>query len=190
VAPFIQGAAPASKRARLVSLSRGKDITLMTSPIQAAKVTGRRQLRFHSLEDILADVEKLAGARSVRALGAWSHGQVLQHLAIIMTQSIDGYHATAPWLVRFIGRNFLRRRYLTKPMPAGFKLPRQAADLLPPPTSPEDGLHSIRQALGRLSTETKRMPNPIFGPLSVEEWTQLHCRHSELHLSFLITEER
>ena len=70
-------------------------------------------------------------------------------------------------------------------MPAGFNLPRMAADLLPPPTSTEEGRQSLRQALRRLLTETNRAVHPLFGPMTVEEWTQLHCRHAELHLSFL-----
>ena len=109
-------------------------------------------------------------------------------MAFVMNYSIDGFPAQAPWPFRIIARLFLKRRFLTRPMAAGFKLPRQATHLLPPPTTWEDGLRNFRQAFRRLAAETKRMPHPAFGPLNVEEWTQLHIRHSELHLSFLVPE--
>ena len=62
--------------------------------------------------------------------------------------------------------------------------------LVPAPVSFEDGLQSLRQAIHRLQTETQRAPNPVLGPLSIEEWNQLHCRHCELHLSFLVPGSR
>ena len=29
-------------------------------------------------------------------------------------------------------------------------------------------------------------PNPVFGPLTHEQWIQLNLRHAELHLGFLV----
>ncbi len=45
---------------------------------------------------------------------------------------------------------------------------------------------NLRQAIHRLQTEEKRAPNPVLGKLTREEWDRLHCRHAELHLSFLV----
>jgi hypothetical protein len=36
-----------------------------------------------------------------------------------------------------------------------------------------------------LKTEPQRHPSPFFGTLTNEEWDALHCRHAELHLSFI-----
>jgi hypothetical protein len=36
-----------------------------------------------------------------------------------------------------------------------------------------------------LKTEPRRKPSPLFGELTIDEWNQLHCRHAELHLSFI-----
>ena len=58
--------------------------------------------------------------------------------------------------------------------------------MLPPPTSWDVALANFRRAMQRLQTETRRMPHPAFGPLTADEWERLHCRHSELHLSFLV----
>ena len=81
----------------------------------------------------------------------------------------------------------MKKKFLTHPMSAGFKLPVKAqTELVPDATGFETGLQDIRQAIKRLQTESNRAPMPVLGPLTVEEWTQLHCRHAELHLSFLV----
>jgi hypothetical protein len=160
----------------------------MATIIDTTKVTGRRQLHFDSLDDIRADVECLAKCKDMRTLGNWSGGQVLQHLAIVMNRSIDGFVARPPLVVRVILRWLFKRRFLTKPMSAGFKLPANAMVELvaPATTSLDEGFQSIRHALKRLKTETTRAPSAAFGPLTADEWEQLHCRHCELHLSFLV----
>lgn len=158
--------------------------------IDTGKVTERRQLHFNSLEDILADVDRLAKSREIRTLGNWSAGQILKHVSNVMNKSIDGFDNSLPAFVRLVFRVLFKQRFLTKPMSAGFKLPAKAAtELVPSPTSLEEGLQAIRQAIGRLQTETKRAPSAVLGPLTADEWNQLHCRHGELHLSFLVPGE-
>jgi hypothetical protein len=159
----------------------------MATAIDTTKVTERRSLHFDSLDEIVADLGRLASSGEVRALGNWSAGQLLKHLATALNKSIDGYGNPLPGFVRVVFRTFFKNKFLTAPMSAGFKLPKKAlAELVPAPVSFEDGLQSLRQAIHRLQTETHRAPNPVLGPLSVEEWNQLHCRHCELHLSFLV----
>jgi len=161
----------------------------MATTINTAKVKGRRQLRFDSLDDIAMEVERLAGSKGVRAMGNWSSGQVLQHLATTMENSIDGFQGSVPAPVRLFLRLFMRRRFITKPMPPGFKLPVSAGNLLPAPTSWDRALTNFRRAMQRVKTEARRSPHPAFGPMTVDEWNQIHCRHSELHLSFLVADE-
>jgi uncharacterized protein DUF1569 len=160
-----------------------------TTRIDTTKVAGRRELHFDSLEDILAEVDRLAGSREIKTLGNWSAGQIFEHLARVMDRSIDGFENTLPAIVRFVFQYTLKPRLLNKPMTAGFKLPAKAgAELIAPPTSFEDGLAHIRGAIHRLQTDPKRVPSPFLGPLTRDEWTRMHCRHAELHLSFLIPE--
>ena len=154
--------------------------------MNACKTTSRRQLRFNCLEDIRADVENLAKSREIQALGEWSPGQVLKHLALAMDMSIDGMPPTYPAFVRSLLRLLLKRRLLTKPMTPGFRLPQRASSLIPGPVSLEEGLTSFRTAFERLGRESKRSGHLAIGELTREEWDQLHCRHSELHLSFLV----
>ena len=159
----------------------------MTAAIDTAKVSGRRQVQFTTLDDMLADVDRLAQSKEVRALGNWSSGQVLRHLTIVMNGSIDGQPPMMPAIMRLMIRLLAKRRFLNKPMAAGFQLPaRAAAVLLPPETSWDEGVEEFRRAVQRLKTESARRPHPAIGPLSHEEWDRLHCRHAELHLSFLV----
>lgn len=161
----------------------------MTTTIDTGKVKGRRELHFHTLNDIGADVEQLARAGEVRALGNWSAGQNLKHLAIVMNCCIDGFPSKLPAVLRFLLRLFMKKKVLTTSMGPGFKLPKGASALIPPTTTWEEGLQAIRQALQRQKTENARVPSPFLGPLTREEWDQLHCRHCELHLSFLVPRE-
>jgi hypothetical protein len=161
--------------------------SITTSPIDTKNVAGRRQVRYDSLDDLLADAERLAQAPH-RTLGNWSYGAILKHLAAALTMGIDGGVPPAPWPVRFFARTILKRRFLRGPMPPGFKLPRPAAAVLIPEatTSDEEGLVAIRAAVARWKNETRRQPHPAFGKLADWEWNRLQCRHAELHMSFVV----
>jgi hypothetical protein len=158
----------------------------MSNSIDTTKVKNLRQLRFNSLDDIAAEVERLAACKELRTLGNWSSGQVLQHLAATMDNSIDGFPNFVPAPVKLLLRLFMKRRFLTKPMPPGFKLPSKAEKMLPDETSWDTALANFRRAMERVKTETHRCPHPAFGPMTADEWEKIHCRHSELHLSFLV----
>jgi hypothetical protein len=114
------------------------------------KVTGRRQLQFDSLDDILGEPERRASC-NVRQLGNWSLGQIFKHLAITMNASIDGVQYKAPWLMRLVTPMF-KKRILTQPMQPGFKIPAKLAiKTVPDPgTTTEEGLTALRQAITRL----------------------------------------
>jgi hypothetical protein len=162
----------------------------MANPIDTRKVKERRKLRFESADDVSAEVERLAKCKNVRAVGNWSSGQVLQHLAMTMNNSIDGFPDFVPAPVRLLLRLFLKRRILKRTMSAGLRLPARAAQrMLPPPTTWEEGLDAFRRAAARVKSEPRRSTHPAFGSLTSDEWEKLHCRHSELHLGFLIPVE-
>jgi hypothetical protein len=152
--------------------------------VNTSKVANRRALRFDTIGDIMADVERLNQGK-MKTLGNWSGGQILKHLSIVMNGSIDGAPVGFAWPLRLLGR-VMKKRVLTKGMTPGFQLKGAAASaLVPGPLSWEEGLEIFRRACKRQETEEKREPSPFLGPLSRAEWNQLHCRHAELHLSFL-----
>lgn len=154
-------------------------------PVDTGKVTGRRTLRFDRVEQIVDEVKRLASG-PYRQLGNWSLGQICDHLANTVTGSIDGMDFKAPWLIRVMAR-CMKRRWLSNPMPAGFKLPEKAAKQLISQNAISDaqGVEKLCSALERFHREPQRSSSPVFGPMSDEDWRKLHCRHSELHLSFL-----
>jgi hypothetical protein len=153
--------------------------------INTKRVVNRRKLQFASVNEILADAERMAAANA-RPLGNWSPGQIYKHLAIVMDGSIDGDFVQASWLVRKVARLF-KNRMLNHGMKAGFKLPRASETAIVPPLtiSNEEGLLALRTAVERQLRTPPTKPSPFFGPMTTAEWTQLHCRHAELHLSFL-----
>ena len=155
--------------------------------INTGKVVGRRTLKFSSIDEILSEVERLNQVK-VRTLGNWSSGQILKHLATTMDWCLDGAPVRAPFYIRLFGW-FVKNSFLRKPMPAGFALPKDTAiHLVPGETSWDEGLRHLRSSIQRLKTQTKRWPSPFLGELTREQWDQLHCRHCELHLSFLVPE--
>jgi hypothetical protein len=153
--------------------------------IATKKVTNRRNLHLESLDDILTEVDRL-GRGPVKSLGNWSPGENLSHIAKTMTCSLDGFHFKMPWLLRVFCK-VMKGRLLSMQMPAGFKLSKEgAADLDPSPTDWAEGVRLLRTAIDRLKREDQRLPSPAFGVMTREEWDRLHCRHAELHLSFLV----
>ena len=143
--------------------------------ISTSKVQGRRTLKFSSLQDVLADAERMS-AGNVKALGNWSAGQIFQHLAKSLNDSIDGSDARFPWYLTVPAR-LMKKKLINGSMPPGFKLPAGAAKILEPgPTSTEAGLSALRSAIARVQRDPKRANSPVFGALTEEEWTKIQLR--------------
>jgi hypothetical protein len=145
----------------------------------------RRTVRFHGYHDVLADADSLLASGYDR-VGAWGLGQVCHHLATIVAMSLDGFPSRYSWPVRLGARwlvlgGVLRHRVFHRRFPA----PPYA---LPPDTAEDRaGVEQLRAVIGRLRAHTGTMePSPIFGPLSPEQWHQVHLWHCEHHLSFLL----
>jgi hypothetical protein len=78
----------------------------------------------------------------------------------------------------------LKRRFLTKPLPAGFKTSKHL--IADESLSVEAALDELRAAIDRQNTETERAMHPGFGKLTKEEHTEFHLRHAEMHMSFVV----
>ena len=157
----------------------------MATLVNTKKVADRRTVRYANYQELLDDAARVAHGPH-RVLGNWSAGQVFRHIATVMNSAIDGAPFRVPWYIRWPAR-LLKKVVLGRPMPAGFKLPPDAAaQLVPPETSAEEGLDLLRRAVGRLAAETQRAPSPVFGPMTREEWDRLQLNHAALHMSFLV----
>ncbi len=157
------------------------------------KKAPRRQLRFETLDDLLAELDHVEIAErggTLRTTGNWTHGQLLAHLSAWIEYGWDGYPMKpAAWPIRW----FLRRMLpgmLRKGMAVGVRIPGMAAG-----TTGADSMDTLaaidrlRAAVKRLSDgEPVRFESPAFGPINQADRVRLQLRHAELHLSFLAFE--
>lgn len=158
--------------------------------IDTKRVGGRRKVRYGSFAEILDDAHRLA-AGPHRSLGNWSLGQVLKHLGNAMQSSVDGQGFPVKWYYRWFGPIIVKPMLVKGPFPAGFRLPRRAAEKLvaQDTTTFDEGLAALLAGIERLGRETNRVPHPVAGKLTVNEWNQLHLRHAEMHMSFILSED-
>jgi hypothetical protein len=149
----------------------------------------RRQLRFETIDAALAEADRLAAADRegrVQRCGTWTLGQALGHLATWGNFAFDGYpdSVRAPLPVRMILR-LMRNKMLTSGMRPGVKIRGLSGGTLGlDSVSTDEGLRRFHAAMERLRSTSPTIENPVFGPLTHEQWIQLNLRHAELHLSF------
>jgi len=161
-----------------------------STQVDTGKVTDRRELHFNTLDDLAAEVERVAAAEragKLRRTGNWTAGQTLGHLATWINFAYDGYppDMNPPWIVRFILK-FQRAKFFKGPMPKGVRIPGvEGGTKGTEPLGLDEGLDRIRGAIARFKGAPPTKPNPIFGPLTHDEWKAMHLRHAELHLGFL-----
>lgn len=154
--------------------------------VNTRRVSDRREVRYESFQEFLADAESLAQSE-VLMLGNWSLGQVFLHLARSMHASIDGMAVETSWWSRVVVKMRYGRRFLTGPMPSGMHLPGSASQrLLPDLIDTDDGLAALREAIDRVTFETERAAHPLLGEMGLDQWDRFHLRHAELHMSFAL----
>lgn len=151
-------------------------------------MSARRIVRYSVLSEVVHDAESLLANH--HTVGHWSFGQICQHLAKSMNASIDGFGFKAQWWARWFIAPLVKNSLVTKPMKPGFKLPKAGAALLPDENiAADEGLRQLKVAVERLSHETPKAEHPFLGKMASEEVMQLHLRHCELHMSFIVPGE-
>lgn len=159
-------------------------------PVNAKSVQGRRELNFQTLDEVVADAETLVASPKTRTIGNWPLSQLLSHLASTVENSMDGFPTKAPLLIRIIGP-FIKSSVISKKMGPGIKLPKYAEEAAyPAVATPQAALDRLRTAVARTKKETMNAVHPAFGKMTHEEWNKLHLRHSELHLSYAVVNEK
>ena len=160
-------------------------------PRNTGKVSGRRILRFESIDEVMAEADRLADAdRAGRLghLGNWTLGQTLGHLAAWAEYAYTGAPLKVPFFVRWVLR-LRKRKFLYGPMGSGVRIPGvEGGTLATDPVPLEEGRGRFRRAMERLKTEAPTASSPVFGRLTNEESIALNLRHAELHLGFLVPE--
>ena len=145
----------------------------------------RRSLRFHTFDEVIAETERLLGTGYDR-VGVWSLGQICEHMALVVTMSMDGFPSKFPWPMRVVARwlylrPILAHRVFRKRLPAPkYLLPSEMAD-------DASGVERLRGAVRRFGAHPGPFaPSPVFGDLTPEQWREIHLWHCEHHLSFLL----
>ena len=155
--------------------------------VNTATVSGRRTLHFDTLDELRAELDRLA-ASQVETIGNWSYGQILKHLEIGLRATVDGgIDFKLPWYFRMLAP-LLKNRMIYKPMRPGFKLPAAIAAKVVPPedTPPAEAMRDLRKAIDDFEHAPELQPHAMFGDLPRDQWIQYALRHCELHLSFVI----
>lgn len=155
--------------------------------VNARAVQGRRDVSFQTMDEIVADVEKLAASPTTKMIGNWPLKKLITHLTQTVDCSIDGFHMKAPLLIRLIMPLFKGHFLKAKKMKPGINLPKSTeAAAFPDSNSIQEALGDLRRAVERTKTERMTANHPAFGKMTHDEWITLHLRHSEMHLSFAL----
>ena len=162
------------------------------SSINTKQVENRRAVSYGSLDEVAAEARRIAEAEAAgtaHALGNWSPGQNLQHLARFMTCSLDGFPQGLPFPVRVFGfvlRRVLGKRLFASPPPPGYQLPKGLAFVPEDEVSAADGARELCDVIERVKRGDAFIPkSPLLGKMTHEQWVALHLRHAELHMSFV-----
>ena len=167
-----------------------------TKFVNTRRVSGRRKLRFESMADLEAEVERLATA-DVRCLGNWSLGQIFSHLARVMLIAVGDTPIRPPLISRLIGfvlRPLLKRWLLETGIPAGIphkgipvvgRSKEASSQVADASITTEEGLAELQAAINRYNSTEDLCPHPLFGS-SRRDWDRFNLRHAELHLSFVV----
>ncbi len=153
----------------------------------------RRILHLNSIDDLLGELDRIEQAEqagTLRAVGNWTPGQILGHLAAWIEYGWTGYPLKAPpWPISWLLRRTLKRT-LRDGLKSGVKIPGIAGGTTATePLETDVALQRLRTALTRLkAAEPVKYESPAFGPMSQEDRVALQLRHAELHLSYLFLE--
>jgi hypothetical protein len=170
---------------------------MQPTSVNGRSIAARRPVHLRTIADLAAEIERVAeaaAANRVRTLGNWSEAQILWHLGRLMEFSFDGFPFRYPWPVRCAAR-LLRvlswKWLLTLAFRPGFRNPPVAGPVEPESAmSLAEAVQYVRRQLECISSgERMTASNPSMGPLSHEQWVEVHLRHAELHLRFLVIEE-
>jgi hypothetical protein len=146
----------------------------------------RRELSFTSLDEIVADVERLAGGKT-RTTGNHTFGQIVEHLAITLDAVVGTTVPPRPQLIVRLIMPFAKHFILRGPAQPGFKLPKDAESFFWPQGDVDlhQSIAHLKAAVETYKTKGPLVIHPVFGKLSPEKNFKLQCDHSAMHLSFV-----
>jgi Protein of unknown function (DUF1569) len=145
----------------------------------------RRELKFDNLDQVMPEVDRLV--RGYTTVGKWTLGQICNHLAAGIRMSVHGYEGKPPaWLVRkMLGPMIFKQILRSGKFPEGSRSP----DVFVPKPGLDDRTEAegLRATLAEFAAHQGPLPeSAVFGPVTREQWTQLHKIHCAHHLTFVL----
>jgi hypothetical protein len=153
-------------------------------------MTAKRQLRYESFQEILADVEHLQRAGYDMA-GQWNLAQVCGHCTTWLKCPVAGYPKISflTKLPMWIVRKTIAPKVLAEVLHSGEM--KSGTRTLPGTVPPADSqlpsmIAELRLAIAEFEAHTgEYAPSPFFGQLTRAQLQKLHLVHCCHHLSFL-----
>src|SRR5437763_9717978 len=151
---------------------------MQATTVDTRRVAPRRRVRLQTIDDLVAEVDRVAAAAAagkVRPLGNWSPAQVLWHIGRLVELSFDGfpfrYRRGPAWIARLF-RLLAWRRLIALAFRPGFKNPPEAATLEPdPPVSLAAAAAYLKQQAARiLRGDQMTQECSVEGPYTHEQW--------------------
>jgi hypothetical protein len=146
----------------------------------------RRELTFHSLEDAVADAERLASGE-VRTTGKHIFAQILKHLALTHDMATGKIVGPRPPFFMRLMMPLMKGMILKGPVKPGFKLPTAAESFFWPGgnTDVNEALTDLKESVKNYNTNGPLPVHPVFGKVPHEQNDRLNISHCAMHLSFV-----
>lgn len=149
-------------------------------------MSDRRELSFNSLDEAVADAERLA-AGEVRTTGNHSFAEILRHLALTHDMATGKNEAPRPpWFMRLL-MPFLKGMILNGPIKPGFNLPKASENYFWPDTDIDvpSALTHFKESVENYKQVGPLPIHPVFGKIDRDQSDRLNCGHCAMHLSFV-----
>lgn len=146
----------------------------------------RRELSFNSLDDAVAEVERLAQGQ-VRTTGKHTFGQIVEHLARTHDMSTGKIVGPRPPFIMRLLMPIMKRMILNGPAKPGFKLPAAAEAFFWPEgdVDVQQALTHLKESVENYKTNGPLEVHPVFGKATREQIDNLNITHCAMHLSFV-----
>jgi hypothetical protein len=146
----------------------------------------RRELSFSSLDDAVAEAERLAGGEP-RTTGNHTFAQILDHLALSHQVAMGQATPPRPPFIMRMLMPFLKPMILNGPVKPGFKLPKDAESFFWPndDSDVQEALNRFKKSVEDYKANGAAEVHPIFGKVTKEQMNRLNIGHCAMHLSFV-----
>ena len=141
----------------------------------------RRQLKYASADEIIADVERLR-ARGCDRCGNWTLPQVCWHLHVT-TEFVMRPGPYAPDTPEIVEMRPLMHKILAEGMPPGLTAPDH---VIPPADAPDTAVDEFLSTMRRFATFQNFAPHRRFGHVGDDAIRGLVLAHAAHHLSYYV----